>query len=680
MIFKENMIFSLNDEKYRIVGTNEYSNDIFIINMKEGSHWNNIIERKKLENYFKNSIVIEVEEEKSKLNYEYKVSNKTQEKQKFYSEIIVFLLKNSPNNEIFYSDLRKPIVNKAIIKYKVSESTVKRIFSRYLKSGKLINSLVKYSNCGAKGRERNKITYKNEDIVSIDNKLKKIFKEGINKYYNTSKNNNIKITYELIIRDYLKDNPNAKIPTLKQFYYWHKKIVSENTKTSITRRKGDRVYQQIAKPIIGSTMQDTLAPGDLFQVDSTILDVYIVSALNRNLIVGRPILYVVIDTYSRLITGINVTIEAINSFEGIRGALVNAFTNKINYCREFGVDISRKEWEVQCIPNRILSDRGELLSRNIENVINNLGIIIQNTPPYRGDMKGVVEKFFERIHSLIKPFTEGVVENKFNKVERGAIDYRLKANLTLEEITKIIIKCVLFHNNQHVLNYYESDGIDIENSIAKIPKNLWEYGVKSKIGLLRELPEAVIKINLLPNKEVSVTAKGVKLNKLYYVSKYMLENEFFSKARLNGSYKIRISYNPNNLKEIYYINEDGQSFDTLHLVTHLAHYKGLSEEELNKLVEYEKELNRKADENELKAKLDLYIEIEKITEIAKQEQEKSKDRNLSKSERLRNIRENLENERKHFRGENAELREEYIEDNELEMFENIADEWNDEYE
>lgn len=684
MIFKENMLFVLNNEKYRIVGSSLNNEEIFIINLKRGSYWNNVISRRILEDYFNNNIALEFKEVKNDLGYEHKHSQKTQEKYKLYSEIIAFLLKNSPKNEIFYTNLRKMIVDRAIFKYNVSESTIKRIFSRYLKNGKVISKLVNYNNCGAKGRERNN-TYNNEDIVAVDNKFKKVFKEGINKYYNTAKKNNIRTTYELIMRDYIKENPEVKVPSLKQFYYWHKKIVNDDNRTSITKRRGDRVYQQTAKPIIGSSMQDTLAPADLYQIDSTILDVYIVSTLNRELIVGRPTFYAVIDTYSRLITGINVTIEPFNSYEGVRGALVNTFSNKVDYCKQYGIDIKEEEWEVSCIPNRILADRGELLSGNIENAITNLGIIIQNTPPYRGDMKGIVEKLFERIHSLIKPFVEGVVENKFNKVERGEIDYRLKANLTLQEITKIIIKCVLFHNNHHVLNYYESDGLDIEDSVAKIPNNIWQYGVKHKKGLVRELPKEVVMINLLPNKEVTVTPKGIRFNKLYYVSSYTLENDFFSKARLNGSFKVRISYNPNNLSEIYYIKEDGQSFDILHLVTHLGHYRGLSEQEVEKIAEYEKELNKKAEESELKAKLDLYSEIEEIAQKAKQEQEKNRDNSLSKSRRLKNIRGNLEQEREHFRSESVDIRDNYNKDNvleeELSLFEKVAeDEWGDDYE
>lgn len=678
MIFKENMLFIFNNEKYRVVGSSFDKKDIFIVNMKRGSRWNNIIESQKLEEYFNNKLAMEIMDDKAIIEYKDELSENALKKQQVYGEIIAFLLKNSPKNEIFYSNLRKVIVDKACDKYNISESTIKRIFSRYLKNGKIISGLVKFNNCGAKGKERNN-TYSNSNIVPIDNKFRKIFKEGINKYYNTNKKNNIKTTYELIIRDYLKDNPNVKVPTLKQFYYWHKKIIDSNYKNTIIKRKGERVYQQMAKPIIGSSMEDVLAPADLYQIDSTILDVYIVSKLNRDLIVGRPVFYAVIDTYSRLIVGINVTIEPFNSFQGVSVALLNAFSNKVDYCKQYGIDINKEQWDVQCIPNRILTDRGELLSSNIENAITNLGIIIQNTPPYRGDMKGIIEKFFERIQSLIKPFVDGVVENKFNKIERGAIDYRLKANLTLEEITKIIIKCVLFHNNNHVLNHYESDGLDIQNSSAKVPKKIWEYGVKTKKGLLRELSEEVIKINLLPNKEVSVTAKGVKFNKLYYISSYMLENDFFSQARLNGNFKIRISYNPNNLSEIYYIKEDGENYDTLHLVTHLKHYKGLSKEELEKIIEYEKELNKRAEEEELKEKLKLYSEIENIAKEAKQEQIRNRDNKLSNSKRLRNIRGNLEEERKYFR-KNLDLIDPYEEDNELNLFENEEDEWWNDYE
>lgn len=681
MIFKENMIFKLNNEKYRIIGADFLRTNIFIIELCEKVRWPQVINQGKLEKLFITSEAIEIKNDEYIYINNLEITDQMAKKRDLNYEIVSFLINNSHEYEIYYKRNRKVIIDKAIEFYGISESSLKRIFCSYLKSGKMINALIPQTyNCGGRGVEKSN----RRGEFYIDNEMKRVFKEGINKYYNTSKKNNKKTCYELIVRNYLKFNPDAKIPTVKQFYYWFLKLTDDNKRNEITKRYGDRIYQQTARAIIGNSIQDTLGPGELYQMDSTILDVYIVSKLNRNIIVGRAILYIVMDVYSRMITGINVTIEPLNSYEGAKGALINAMTEKVSYCKKYGVDINKEDWDVNYIPSRILSDRGELLSNDIENAIRNLGMLIQQTSPYRGDMKGIVEKAFDRMHSYIKPFVEGVVENKFNRIERGNSDYRLQANLTLHEITQIIIRCVLFHNNNHVLNQYESDGLTIENSIPKIPTKIWEYGIKVKNGLLRELPEEVIKINLLHNKEVSVTGKGVKFNKLYYVSKYTLESGFYQKARIEGSFRIKISYNPNNLSEIYFIKEDGKNYDTLTLVTYMDIYKDMSEEEINKIFEYENKLNKEASEREIREKVNLYDEIEKIAGKAKLEQERFKDKTISKTARLKNIRDNLEDERKYFRNE-SDLYDEFEQreedrNSELDIFDDVASEWGNDYE
>lgn len=678
MLLRENMIFKIYDNLYRLIGYDEESNNVFIIEISNKVVWNEVIDRDTLEKYFLEETAVEINETKNQTSNRIEYTTKMIEKQEEYYEIVQFLLQRDSKNDVFYKNTRKNIIDETKVKFNISESKLKRIFNRYLKNGKVLSSLYpSFDNCGGKGKARDIVRFKNYDIVNVDYKFRKIFEEGINKYYKSSKKNSLRTTYELTMRDYVSKNPNSKIPSLKQFYYWANKINKENRKNIISKRYGDRIYQQTSRHIIGNSIEDTLAPSDLYQVDSTILDVYLVSRLNRNLIVGRPVLYLVIDSYSRMITGINVTLEPFNSYTGVQMALVNAFTNKVDYCKEYGIDINDDEWNTNCIPNRLLADRGELLGSNVENAITNLGIMIQNTPPYRGDMKGIVEKVFERIHALIKPFCEGVVDNKFNVIERGNEDYRLKANLTLEEITTIIIKCVLFHNNHKVMDYYQSDGLDIENNIPKIPRELWNYGIEKKKGMLRILPEDTVKINLMPTKEVTVTAKGVRFNKLYYVSPYTLEVGFYQRARIEGSYKVKISYNQNNISEIYYIKDDG-TYDVLKLVNYMNHYKYLSEEELNKIFAEVNKLNEKVKEDELKAKFKLYNEIENIAKNAEKEMEIVKDRSLSKSERLRNIRDNLDREREYHR--NKEVNQVDVETDELELFEEIADDWEADYE
>lgn len=689
-MLKENMILKIEEEDYRIIDFDTKNFKYFLISMKDNS-WPIEVHLDVIEEMFNEDKIKVDKSDKYPSIVLQNIKDELIRRRDYIFEIVMHLQSKNNNFELYRKKGRKPIIEYAMDKYGVSYNSIKKYLIIYWKSGKCRDSLIpKIYNCGGKNKEKKILNPNikrgrgNLSGVNIDEKFKKIFRIGINKYYNNTKKNTIRIVYELTLRDYIRENVHTEtLPTYQQFYYWFNRITKENKKHEISKRYGDRIYQQTSRPIIGNSLQDALAPGELYQVDSTILDVYIVSKLNRNLIIGRPVLYLVIDVYSRMIVGMNVTIEPFNSYKGVKCALVNSMTDKVSYCAKYGIEIEDSRWNANCIPNRILADRGELLSGNIENAISNLGIMIQNTPPYRGDMKGIVEKSFERIHAYIKPFVAGVVENKFNRIERGAEDYRLKANLTLHEITKIIIKCVIFHNNEHVLNSYESDGLTVTNDIPKIPSKIWEYGIREKKGLLRELPEDVIKINLFNNKEVSVTAKGVRLNKLYYVSAWTLKMGWYQKARIDGSFKVRISYDTSDISSVYFVKEDGITFDILKLVSYQTQYNDLGEEELNKVLEYEKSLNEKAEEQEIRAKVSLYDEIEEITNNAKKENFRVKDKNISKSRRLSNIRENMDNERKLYRNEGELLkREEYKEEisDELDLFELDSDKWGDYYE
>lgn len=674
MILKENLIFKMDNIRYRIIGFDIIKNNIFYINLDNKIKWPKVVNIYTLENYI-NENKDEVEEDEFMYINSYEYNIRDIEKRNVNYEIVKFLLKD---NDIFYKDTRDKVIQKSMKIYRVSHSTVKRLLCNYLKSGKNLNSLTpKYNNCGAKGKERNIKNHKNS--IVIDSEMKEVIRKGINKYYNTPKKNTIKICYELTMRDYLKINEGAKIPTLNQYYYWFNKIIKNDSKNKLSKRYGQRIYEQKTRALLSNSLEDGSSPGEVYQIDSTIMDIYIVSELNRNLIVGRPVLYIVVDVYSRMIAGINVSVEPFNSYTGAMIALLNTFTDKVEYCKKFGINIKEEDWNIDCIPYRILSDRGELISSNIENAITNLGINIQNTTSYRGDLKGVVEQLFNRVNDFIKPFCEGIIDNGVNKIQRGSEDYRLKANLTLKEITAIVIKWVLFHNNHYIMKGYECDGITIKNDIPKVPSIIWNYGIKEKKGLMRKLNKEIISMNLLPNKEAVVTEKGIRLNKLYYVSSETIKNGWFQRARVEGNYKVRVSYNPNNLSEIYYIKENGLDYDVLDLISYQEQYKNIGEEELNIIFKKQKNIYEKYQEEELKAKMKLYDEIEYITLNAKQCQERMKDRSISKSQRLKGINDNLNKERIYQRNLDDKN---YMEDiEELDIFEStLNDEWSDDYE
>lgn len=584
-------------------------------------------------------------------------------------EIVNFIVHQIEREELIYiSKYREQVIKETIDVYSINYSTVKNYLIRYWRGGKIRQALLPaFRFCGSKGKEKASSRKKRgrpnshnpKSGINVDETIKKYFRIGLNRYYYNERQNSLKTTYELIIKDFFteikvddfgNEVPIIKditgIPTYPQFLYWFKKL--NDPKKEVMKRKGTRNYFQNYRTIIGDSTQDAgLGPGTLWQVDATQFDIYLVSSVNRNLIVGRPTLICVIDSYSRMIVGINVNFEPFNSYTGVMMALVNSMTSKEEFCLQYGITLDKGEWDVACIPQRIFADRGELNGRQIEEAIANLGISVQNAPAYRADYKGIIEQAFAQLNLKVKPFADGVVKNDRT---RGDEEYRLNANLTIEEFTKIIIKCVLFHNNHHVLSSYVLDEMMLEGEVEKIPSKIWNYGLSNKKGKLRVLPEATIKQHLLPTDFATVTPRGIKYKKMLYASDHTLKNNWFQTARINGSWKVKVWFDPRDLSHLFIVNEDGE-FHKVTLLEHLSKFQNKGIEEINKIIRYEELQDHKGKERELQEKMKLFDDIETIVGAGRKRTKEGKNGELSKTARLKGIRENQRDERERLREE-----------------------------
>jgi len=663
----ENMLFQYSDGKViRVVFFNRVSSIIYAIDM-ERNRWpylidvesiNSLLDSGQLKTLSDDPYIIPIDEDD--------LSKAEIERRDRGWDIVNFIITQLEREELIYiSKYREQAIKKAIDAYSVNYSTIKNYLIKHWKGGKIRQALLPaFRLCGAKGKEK-KISSKKRGRpskngtktgVNVDNTIRKYFETGLNRYYYNERQSSLKTTYELIIKDFFTDQLTdheghtvpvikdiTQIPTYPQFLYWYKKL--NDPKKELIKRKGTRSYFQNYRTIIGSSTQDAgLGPGTLWQIDATQFDIYLVSSVNRNLIVSRPNLICVIDVYSRMIVGINISFEPFNSYTGVMMALVNSMTPKENFCLQYGITLDKGEWDVACVPQRIFADRGELNGRQIEEAIAGLGISIQNAPPYRADYKGTIEQMFLQLNLKVKPFADGIVKNGRT---RGDEEYRLKANLTIQEFTKLIIKCVLFHNNHHVLDYV-LDEMMIEAEVEKIPSKIWEYGLSNTKGQLRVLPENTIQQHLLPTDTASVTSRGVKYKKMIYASEYTLKNHWFQTARIKGSRKIKIWYDPRDMTHIFTVNEEGE-FHKLILLDHLTKYRNKSIEEIDQVIRYEESLDSRSKEKELQAKMQLFDEIEAIVGEGRQRTKTEKDDELSKTERLRGIRENQRAERERLR-------------------------------
>lgn len=239
---------------------------------------------------------------------------------------------------------------------------------------------------------------------------------------------------------------NDEIPTLRQLqYYIHKNYTAKHRKIA---NIGNLNWDLNEREILSCSDGNVYGPGDRYQVDATIGDVFLRSQLDRRRIVGRPIIYFIIDVFSRMIVGLYVGYEG-PSWAGAMMALINMVTPKVEYCGKYGIEIDEYEWLAHHAGNILLADRAELMSVDLgANITKNLKITIDNAPPGRADLKALVERRFGIVPRIFRPFTPGYIEKDFNT--RNGHDYRLDAIYTLHEFTAQVIYAVLEHNSHPI--------------------------------------------------------------------------------------------------------------------------------------------------------------------------------------------------------------------------------------
>jgi len=392
-----------------------------------------------------------------------------------------------------------------------------------------------------------------------------------------------------------------------------------------------------------------MGPGAKYQIDATVGDIYLVSQFNRADIIGRPILYFVIDVFSRMVTGIYVGLEG-PSWIGAMMALANAASDKVKFCAEYGIEITETDWPCRHMPDVILGDRGEMEGKSADTLINALGVRIENTPPYRADMKGIVEQYFHTINTTVTVHLPGHVKPDMS--QRGGRDYRLDAKLDIRQFTKIIIECVLYHNNEHLLEGFERDADMIRDSIQPVPISLWEWGIKNRSGLLRSFPEDVVKLCLLPAAQASVTARGIRFKGIYYLCDLAAREGWFEKARAKGAFRVDISYDPRDMTRIYLRNTAGSSYEVCYLADWQEKYRGKCFDEILYLHESEKRGRQGCSAKTLEARINLGARVDEIVaEAAKQAKQTPLPK--SKAKRTGNIRFNRGLEKGTLRQEEA---------------------------
>lgn len=560
---------------------------------------------------------------------------------------------------IFNSVPRGRAVLRLVQRKVATKQTIYRLLRRYWQRGMIPNALLPdFHRCGSPGKERSVGAAKRGrppkggvQGINIDKETRGLFRVAITRYFAENRKIDLRGVYEAVIANHYSNLvfndttgrtelvPQENIPQLWQFRYWYER---DNDVFQVDRiRRKPRVYDKDRRALLDTSTSEVLGPASRYQIDATIADVYLLSRLRRTRIVGRPVLYIVIDVFSRMIVGVHVGFEG-PSWVGAMMALANAASDKVAYCRRFGIDIESHDWPCQSLPDVLLGDRGEFLSSTIDTLSSNFNVQIENTGPYRADWKGIVEQRFRLIPSKFKAYTPGYIAEDYK--ERGGSDYRLDATLDIDQFTRIIIHCILYYNNQHRLRDYDKFALMIADDVPTIPTDLWEWGVARRSGKLRIFPEDQVKLSLLPSDDAVVTAHGIRFHGCFYTCPQAIAEHWFERARQRGTWKVRVSYEPRQMDEIHLHEDTGRiRFIPCGLTNRSRAYQGRTLWEIDQIRQDDKQADGTDQPRGLAGRLNLTDAIKDIVGEAKAMRP---DVTASDRERVADIRVNRREERR----------------------------------
>jgi putative transposase len=567
---------------------------------------------------------------------------------------------------LFVANKRGAIVEAACLGAGVSKPTIYSYLRRYWRGGQTKNALLPaFDRRGGKGKEKSAGECKRgrpprraqnaqETGINVDDAIKTKFQRGTRLYYENREGRSLTEAYQLVMEHlfnlgYEKRGetlvpvlpPVSELPTFGQFRYWYEK--ERDLESSFKRRLGDTRYALTRRPVVGDSTKMANGPGSLYQIDATVDDIYLVSRADRNRIIGRPVVYLVQDVFSRLITGIAVTLEG-PSWLGAILALENTSSDKTPFCQEFGID-DIEWWPAQHLPEAILADRGELEGYNADNLVNSLGIRVSNTPPYRADGKGIIEQSFRLSHLALVHHLPGAVRKPR---ERGEHDYRQDAVLTLHEYTHLAILWVRNFNLHHYLDDYPLTEDMVAAGVDPYPIDLWNWGIVNRSGHLRTVPRDILRLNLLPGGEASVTPRGIQFRGALYTTERAMREQWYVRARSTGTFRVPVAYDPRLMEVVYLRLDAGRQIEPCLLTERHQRWRGYSwwEYEASKQVQAEKAVTR--DSRDRQAGAEFHAEVRNVVKRAQVEAEKTST-SQSKQARVRDIRTNRRSEKEEAR-------------------------------
>lgn len=469
-------------------------------------------------------------------------------------------------------------------KYKVSQNTVKNYLGLYLA----------YQDISVLAPKEKK---KKRELTQDEKNMR----WALNKFYYTKEKQSLSTVYTLMLKEKYCDQ-NGKLqdyyPSMHQLRYFYEK--TKKMQTYYISRDGLKDYQRNHRPLLGDGIQEFCSVG-VGMLDGTVCDIYLVDDAGH--LVGRPILLACVDAYTSFCYGYSLLWEG--GVYSLRNLMLNVIADKKEWCRKFGILIDKEQWDCDRLPGLMLTDMGTKYTSENFGQITELGVIIQNLPAYRPELKGQVEKFFDLIQSEYKKHLKGkgVIEPDYR--ERGAHDYRKDACLTMRDFETVILRCILYYNSQRIIENFPYTEEMLQERVKPFASSIFEWGKqKEGVNLIPVSKEELI-LTLLPRTTGRFMRSGLRVKGMRYHA------DGYTEEYLKGG-EVTVAYNPEDVSYVWlFENGNYQIFDLIE-----SRFRGKDMVEAEKLKADCNEMIKNASAGNLQAKIDLAMHIQNIASHA----------------------------------------------------------------
>ncbi|GHB46085.1 transposase [Pseudovibrio japonicus] len=515
------------------------------------------------------------------------------------------LIKNRSFLQDFALSLRSTHVSDRAKEIGIDVRTLYRLLNTYWRYGQTANALLpRFAKQGAPGKQRQSGEKKRGKPVTSRTGLinmnpginitphdKKLILKGAKKFLLIGEHRSYKSAWEKTIAHYYSKEVLAaeqeerfpNVPNYRQFCYWVKVLIDEDKLIRGRTNTGD--YLRNKRGLHGAATDHAKVPGSCFEIDATVADVHLVAHFDRSKVLGRPTIYSVVDVASRMIVGIHVSLEHA-SWRAAKQALLNAFSPKPPYCLRYGITITEEAWPCHHLPESLLCDRGELAGLVPEQLlvpVTQLSI----TPPYRPDMKAIVERCFGKFNSELLHELPGSTKGRART--RGEPDARLQSQLTIHEFTALLIDEVL-QQNQSVCEALASQSpLLIQNGLAPTPLNYWNIHRQTNRTAFMVTDPDRLTAELLHPVEVSMTGRGIRLHdSIYYTYDHPDFDALKAKARTQGRIKLEGRQDPENASLLYVRLQPNGPFLLCTLSSKSAIFANMHSADISFFLDYQK--------------------------------------------------------------------------------------------